>query len=118
MEIEFCSLASLPGFGFAITKHFGRFLELFDRLRLPEGFLVFPAANLELAILGFGMVFRRLLAHLAGTGQHPAFVEAEEFIELLFPVLHEHLSAPFGLILGKIQPHGYDAVQFLDLVLL
>lgn len=34
-------------------------------------------------------------------------------MQLQLPILHEHLLAPLGLVFGKVQPHGNDAVEFI-----
>ena len=100
-NIESCSFASLSAFGFTLAKHFGRFLKLFNCLRLPMIFSVLPRRPSNFSYSVMAWFSCRLLAHLAGIRQHSAFVEAKEFIELLLPVFHEHLLAPLGLILGN-----------------
>ena len=57
------------------------------------------------------------LLTLPAWGKHLALVETQELVQLPLPVLHEYLLAPPGLILGIVQPHDHDAVQFVDLML-
>ena len=53
----------------------------------------------------------------AGVGQHFVFVELQERIELGHPIGHSHRDLAGRLVLGVVQVHGDDSLQFLDLAL-
>ena len=52
----------------------------------------------------------------AGVVQNVAIVEGQKGVEVHRPIGHRHLLATFGLILGEVEEHRDDAIEFGDLV--
>jgi hypothetical protein len=50
--------------------------------------------------------------------QNSSLVELQECIQLLTPVIHVDWLSATGLVLGIIQPHGNQAIELPDLILL
>ena len=65
---------------FSASKNFCRILQLPDCFQFAPGFLVLAPGTFVFIKFHFGVIFGSLPAYPAGIGQHPPFVESQEFI--------------------------------------
>ena len=79
-------------------------------LRLTLRFSLGQPASLELFVLFVGRAVGFFARDATGIGQHLALIEAQEVIELGFPILHEDLTTAAGLVFRVVEEHVHDAV--------
>jgi hypothetical protein len=57
----------------------------------------------EMFEFSFGLFVRLFARHRTGIRQNSTFVEPQEVVELLLPIIQEHLLAAFGLVKNRGQ---------------
>ncbi len=109
---------TLPSFLFSSLLAFQLLLHILQRLQiLPirRDALRFPALRIERVVMFQRQLLRHFMRYFSGMGQHFPLVEGQESIELVSPFRHGHGLSALGLILGIIQVHDHDTIEFGDL---
>lgn len=74
-------------------------------------------AHAKPALLLLGEALRHLGGHFAGVPEHGVLVEAQERVELRYPVGHLHRDLARRLVLGEVEVHRDDALERFDFTL-